>query len=289
MISADLGVTADTVKRKRADRTVGVGRGEKTAVSGEMCLRRLKATVQYDGTDFCGFQRQKNGRTVQEVLESGLGALLGHPVTVRAAGRTDMGVHARGQVISFVTGSPIPTGRVHRGLERFLPEDVLFGPCKEVPMSFDPLRDAKEKTYCYRIWRGDWGCHGDILMSRYSVAYRGHLDFDLMVTEAGNVVGRHDFRNFRALGSSSTTTVRNVFRAEWVRERRRNGEIWEFFISADGFLYKMVRLITGTLVDVGRGRFPPGKIREALSGQSAVRVGTCLPGNGLCLEEVGFS
>ncbi|MGI6643076.1 MAG: tRNA pseudouridine(38-40) synthase TruA [Bacillota bacterium] len=268
-------------------------------------LRRLKATVQYDGTDFLGFQRQKSGRTVQEVLESGLEALLQHKVTVRAAGRTDRGVHARGQVISFVTGSSIPTARIHRGLEKFLPGDVIVGECQEVPMSFDPLRDAVSKTYCYRIWRDDRlnggnrcglggrDCgnrrHGDIMTARFSVAYPGDLDFDLMVAEARDLVGRHDFHNFRAQGSSSSTTVRRVYSAEWFQERSWKGEIWTFSISADGFLYKMVRLITGTLVDVGRGRFSPGKIREALASRSRIKVGTCLPGRGLCLEEVRFS
>ncbi len=248
--------------------------------------RRLKATVQYDGTDFYGFQRQKKGRTVQSVLESALEAYLGHKVTVRGAGRTDSGVHAKGQVISFVTRAKIPADRIHLGLLEFLPKDVLVGTCEEVPIGFDPLKEAKEKTYCYRISRG---FPGDIMMSRYSMAFYGHLDFDLMQDESKYMLGKHDFRNFRAKGSSSVTTVRQVFQVQWERKNPGPGEHWEFWVSGDGFLYKMVRLITGTLIDVGRGRFTPGKIREALNSQGAVQIGKCLPGKGLCLEEIKFS
>ncbi len=254
----------------------GVGQGH----------RRFKTTVQYDGTGFYGFQRQAKGRTVQQVLESALGAYLGHKVTIRGAGRTDSGVHAKGQVISFVSETKTPTNRIHLGLLEFLPKDVLVGMCEEVPISFDPLKEAKEKTYCYRFSRG---FKGDIMMSRYSVAFYGHLDFDLMQDESKYILGRHDFHNFRAKGSSSLTTVRNVFRAEWVKKDPGPREIWEFWVSGDGFLYKMVRLIAGTLIDVGRGRFCQGKIREALISPGNVQIGKCLPGKGLCLEEIKFS
>ncbi len=249
-------------------------------------LRRLAARIQYDGTDFLGFQRQRCGRTVQGVLEAGLEMLLGHPVTLRAAGRTDAGVHARGQVVSFVTCSAFPADRIHLGLRKFLPGDILVGPFCLTSMEFDPLADACEKTYCYRIWRG---VEGNIMLTRFCVALGGPLDFGLMVQESLDFVGKHDFRNFRAKGSGVRTTERRVTKAQWRKEGFPGGEMWEFVVSADGFLYKMVRLMAGTLVDVGRGRFSPGKVREALESEVKVAVGTCLPGKGLCLEEVSFS
>ena len=115
--------------------------------------RRIKATVQYDGTDFLGFQRQAKGRTVQGVLEQALGELLGHPVAVKAAGRTDAGVHARGQVISFVTESSIPAANIPVAVTSFLPPDVIISSADDVDEGFDPQKDAVSKTYCYRIWR----------------------------------------------------------------------------------------------------------------------------------------
>lgn len=222
---------------------------------------------------------------MQGVLEECLGSLLGHQVTVRGAGRTDAGVHARGQVVSFLTHNPIPAQRLPEALSGALPPDVLVDRCEEVPASFDPLRDAVSKTYCYRIWRGPFE---DVFWSRFSYPYRGVLDWDLMVAETAELVGKHDFRGFRAEGSSAVTTVREVFKARWARRECSQGELWEFFITADGFLYKMVRLIVGTLVDVGRGRLPPGQVKRVLLGESVER-GMCLPGKGLCLEEVAFS
>lgn len=256
--------------------------------SEEVRLRRLKAVVQYDGTLFAGFQRQAGQRTVQEVLEGSLALLLGHAVTVRGAGRTDAGVHARGQVVSFTTSNPIPAGRVPRATAAFLPQDVLVESAEDVPAGFDPLRDATGKTYCYRIWRQR---RPDILWERYSYPYSGPLDLGLMQEEARCLLGKHDFLSFRATGSTAKSTVREVRQAGFTQadaDRARDA-LLEFRISADGFLYKMVRLTVGTLLDVGRGHLPPGTIAEALRRPGEVRMGQCVPGKGLCLEEVAFS
>jgi tRNA pseudouridine38-40 synthase len=248
--------------------------------------RRIRATVQYDGTDFLGFQRQAKGRTVQGVLEGALEELLGDPVTVKAAGRTDAGVHARGQVISFVTESSIPASRIPGAVTPFLPSDVLFSSALDADEEFDPQKDAVSKTYCYRVWRGD---APDILVARYSYWWSGPLDLDLMEEEATWLVGRHDFASLRATGSSAVTTVREVMKAQWVRKPQRSrGEMWEFWITADGFLYRMVRLIVGTLIDVGRRRLPAGTVKRLLEEPGSGGAGQCAPGKGLCLEEVSF-
>ncbi|MGI6667601.1 MAG: tRNA pseudouridine(38-40) synthase TruA [Bacillota bacterium] len=248
--------------------------------------RRIRATVQYDGTDFLGFQRQAKGRTVQGVLEQALGELVGHPVTVKAAGRTDSGVHARGQVISFLTESGIPASRIPGAVTPFLPRDVIISSADRVDEGFDPQKDAVSKTYCYRIWRGE---RPDVLWDRYTYRWPGPLDLGLMEEEASWLIGRHDFASLRATGSSAVTTVREVMKARWVRKSGGSrGEMWEFWITADGFLYKMVRLIVGTLIDVGRGKLPKSTVKRLLEEPGLGRAGQCAPGKGLCLEEVAF-
>ncbi len=251
-------------------------------------LRRLKAVVQYDGTSFCGFQRQAGERTVQEVLESALAELLRHQVTVKASGRTDAGVHARGQVISFTTPGTLPADRLPRALRTFLPEDVLLEAAEDVPLDFDPQMDAIGKTYCYRVWRLP---AQDVFWIRYTHWYPWALKFDLLEAEAAAIVGKHDFLPFRAEGSSAKTTVRNVTQAMWVRKDvdGRPDALWEFWISADGFLYKMVRLLVGTMLDVARGHLPPGTVRAALENPGEARIGSCVQGKGLCLEAVYYS
>jgi len=332
-------------------------RRSKAAQSG---IRRLKAVVQYDGAGFSGFQRQKEERTVQSVLESALTELLGHPVVVKASGRTDAGVHARGQVISFTTSSSIPASRIPAAVSTFLPSDVIFECAEDVDMDFDPQMDAVEKTYCYRIWRLE---KRDIFWTRYSHSFPWKLDFGLLEDEAAAIFGKHDFLSFRAEGSSAKTTVREVTEARWVKNtangrgpRIETGDVasrttcgdaganahrhdetrhfygkslstrgavdanihthvcddidmhvndaarggadrymgaepvWEFWISADGFLYKMVRLLVGTMLDVGRGHLSPGTIAAALENPDNVKVkiGACAPAKGLCLEEVEY-
>lgn len=272
---------------------VGVSDVADVPSASETAVRRIRAVVQYDGTDFCGSQRQAGQRTVQGVLEDALEQLLGHQVTIKASGRTDAGVHARGQVISFTTTGSVPADRLSRAVQTFLPEDVLLSSAQDVPLGFDPQMDAVSKTYCYRLWRDQ---KQDMFWTRYSHWYPLRLDFDLLNDEARSIVGRHNFVSFRAEGSSAKTTAREVTRAEWIRREvvGRPDALWEFWISADGFLYKMVRLLVGTLLDVGRGHLLGGAIAAAIEDVnrvwvgSDVRIGACAPAKGLCLEEVRY-
>lgn len=243
--------------------------------------RRIKAIVQYDGTGYSGFQRQKNAMSVQEKLEGALSRLLKHKVVVRAAGRTDKGVHARGQVIVFDTFSTIPAEVFPDALIGYLPEDISVVDTQAVPMSFDPMKDSVSKTYCYRIWRNR---AQDIFWKRFTTWYCGELDFEAMVNESARFLGEHDFSNFSVKSSSVKTTVRKVLDARW----EKGDDLWEFYITGSGFLYKMVRLIAGTLIDVGRGRFPQGTVENALK-EFPHQVGKCASPKGLCLEEVQFS
>jgi len=253
--------------------------------------RRIKMVIQYDGTRYAGFQRQSDFLTIQEVLESCLAALLGHNVNVRASGRTDAGVHARGQVVAFSTSSSIPTDRIPKALNSLLPDDIIVNSAETAVPEFDPMRDAVSKTYCYRIWRDKYM---SVFAHRYVLWYPGRLDFELMLEEAKEFVGCNDFLNFRNRGSSAKTTVRNVSEAKWVRRDvyEKEDVLWEFWVTADGFLYRMVRRMVGTLIDVGRGHLPKGTVKEALNitdGDRSVKVGECVPGKGLCLEKMQFS
>ncbi|MBE3519860.1 MAG: tRNA pseudouridine(38-40) synthase TruA [Firmicutes bacterium] len=257
-------------------------------------VRRIAAVVQYDGTRYAGFQRQAGEVTVQGEIEAALKKLLGHPVKVSGAGRTDAGVHARGQVIAFDTHVPIPPERLPWAATGFLPPDISFVKAWEVEKGFCPRRRAAWKTYCYRLWRLDYRSP---LWGRYAYWYPGELQYDLMVEETKLIPGRKDFKAFRATGSSVQTTVRTVREAYW-RKREADGRddaIWEFWITADGFLYKMVRLLVGTILEVGRGKLPPGTVGLLLADpERAERIGgrsrgSALPGYGLCLEEVILS
>ena len=191
------------------------GCGMRLDVVSGMPNIRIKMCIQYDGTRYSGFQRQKDCLTVQGVLEESLERLLGHPVTIRAAGRTDAGVHARGQEVAFDTTASIPPARIPMALRAFLPEDLIASSATAVPPDFDPVKDAVNKTYCYRIWRLE-GL--SVLAHRYVFWYPGNLDFELMSKEALEFEGTKDFANFRAQGSSARTTVRQVFEARWARK-----------------------------------------------------------------------
>ncbi|HHY35386.1 MAG TPA: tRNA pseudouridine(38-40) synthase TruA [Firmicutes bacterium] len=257
-------------------------------------VRRIAAVVQYDGSRYAGFQRQAGDVTVQGEIEAALMKLLGHPVKVSGAGRTDAGVHARGQVIAFDTQVPIPAERLTRAIEGFLPSDISFVKAWEVERDFSPRKRAAWKTYCYRLWRLEYRSP---LWGRYAYWYPGELQYDLMVEETKLIPGRQNFKAFRATGSSVQSTVRTVRDAYWrTREADgRDGAIWEFWITADGFLYKMVRLLVGTVLEVGRGKLPPGTVGLLLADPEeverirSIRRGQALPGYGLCLEEVILS
>lgn len=263
------------------------------ASDGKRATRRLAAVVQYDGTRYSGFQRQAGTATVQGEIERALSSLLGHPVTVSGAGRTDAGVHARGQVIAFDTETGIPPGKLPRAVAAFLPPDISFVRAWEVERDFSPRKRALWKTYCYRLWRLEylspmWG--------RYAYWYPGDLRYELLVEESKAIVGTNDFTAFRATGSTLCPAGRTVTQACWRRKEAdgRDGAIWEFWITANGFLYKMVRLLVGTMIDVGRGRLAPGTIRLLLTDPEMSRRfpegrGRAVPGHGLCLEEVVLS
>ncbi|MCL6450392.1 MAG: tRNA pseudouridine(38-40) synthase TruA [Acetobacteraceae bacterium] len=245
--------------------------------------RKIKLVVQYDGTDFCGYQRQRGRRTVQGELEAALARVAGARVVVRAAGRTDAGVHARGQVVSFrlPPQSRIPTGRLAVALNSVLPPDLAAVTAEEVEPGFCALRSARAKAYSYTLVTSP---HPSPFWRRFALHWPGPLDLARAEEAMRRFLGCHDFRAFRAEGSSARTTRRTVlcFRLEQEEDRLR------FWVEADGFLYRMVRTMVGTVLEVGRGRFEPGQVDLALATGDKGLAGPALPAHGLCLERVYY-
>ncbi|MDI6823763.1 MAG: tRNA pseudouridine(38-40) synthase TruA [Bacillota bacterium] len=241
----------------------------------------MKLVVQYEGTAYAGFQRQKGLPTVQEELEKALAVCCGEPVAVVGAGRTDAGVHARGQVVSFFTGGTIPTDRIPWALATLLPPDIVVTAAEEVPPTFHARFSARGKVYTYTFWVATFPSP---FWRRYALHVRGPLHRAAMEQAAAALVGRHDFRAFRGEGSAARTTVRTLRRLDL--EEGPGGPVLRLVAEADGFLYHMVRTLAGTLLEVGRGRMPPEQVEQALRTGDRALAGPTLPAHGLCLEQV---
>lgn len=255
--------------------------------------RRLKVTISYDGTEYCGFQRQGRGLvSVQDVLYTAIEKALGPFERFAAAGRTDSGVHALGQVVAFDTMATVPADRVPHALNAALPADVSVLAAGDVAPAFHPRFDARSKTYAYAFY--GWG--GGVrqpLLSRYAYEVRGELDFAPMCRAAGILVGRHDFSAFQDVGRPVKDATRTVYRCEVGRGRHAlppspGAETGYVVVEADGFLYHMVRIVAGTLLAVGRGRMTEQDVEAALAARDRQRTGATVPAHGLCLLEVKY-
>ncbi len=242
-------------------------------------MRRVLLVVQYDGTDYHGFQRQPGLPTVQQELERALGKLLNEKVVITAAGRTDAGVHALGQTVTFETTSPIPIDRIVTALNALLPQAVSAVSAHEAPPDFHPRYDAVGKLYGYRILNRE-------LPSPFIGRYAWHIPEPLDVgsmREAARVLrGRHDFVAFSSAGGSAEGTIRELRRLDV----QQAGDLIEIRAEADGFLYRMVRRIVGTLVEVGHGRLSVGQVEAILAGRDRRQVPRVAPPQGLSLIKV---
>lgn len=248
-------------------------------------VRNIRCVVAYDGTDFLGFQRQSRGPTIQGVLEEAILSLTGERVRVLGAGRTDAGVHALGQVVSFLTASRIPVERWPHALNSRLPGTVVVQHAVEAPSAFHPMRDATAKVYQYTVWNG---LFPSPFWSRWALHVPPPLDVEAMAQAAGFLVGRHDFAAFRAAGSTPVrSTVRHVMELT-VERSDSQPECVRITARADGFLYHMVRNIAGTLLLVGQGRRPPEWVADVLAGRRREAAGPTAPAHGLCLVRVEY-
>jgi len=244
-------------------------------------MRNIKLTLEYDGSDFHGFQRQPHLRTVQGELEERFSRLLGERVHLIGAGRTDAGVHALGQVANFRTTRPVAIGRLADVLNGVLAEDVKVRACEEVEESFHARRCARRRRYRYTAVERE---QPSPILGRFALIVRGGLDVDEMNIAAAALLGRHDFRAYQASGSETTTTERNLLRLSC----RRNGRRIEITAEAGSFLYKMVRIMVGALLRVGRGELRPEALAEALATGEALTKCPPAPACGLCLIRVSY-
>jgi tRNA pseudouridine38-40 synthase len=244
----------------------------------------FKIVLAYDGTDFVGWQRQASGISVQGLVEAALAQLDGREVVVAAAGRTDAGVHALGQVAAFTLERAMAPAAVARALNARLPGDIRVLEAVEVPADFHPRFVAQKKTYRYRIWNAE-------VMPPFERRYAWHvigpLDVEAMTAAARLLEGRHDFAAFQGAGGSTRTTERIV--ASSLIGRTGPGQpLVTYDISGSGFLRYMVRNIVGTLVEVGRGHRPAGWVGEVLASRDRAAAGPTAPPEGLFLVGVDY-
>jgi tRNA pseudouridine38-40 synthase len=239
---------------------------------------RYRATVEYDGTDFAGFQIQRNARTVQGVLEDALARLSdGERHRVDGAGRTDAGVHATGQVIAFTWSGRLADGRLAEAINGLLPLDVAIGDLRRVPAGWHPRYAARYRDYRYTVWNGP----RSPLRERTALGVRDPLDTDAMARGGSALVGRHDFSAF---GSADRQPVRTVHA---VRVRRQ-GQLVTIDVRADAFLRGMVRRIVAVLLEVGRAKLEETAVAAALEARRPALNGAKAPARGLCLRHVAL-
>ena len=244
-------------------------------------MRNLRLDLGYDGTRYRGWQRLPNREdTIQGKLETALSRILGEPIEVSGSGRTDAGVHARGQVANFHCESAMPPEEILQNLRRYLPEDIGIYSCKEVSPRFHARLNAREKTYCYRIWNSDAPC---VFERRFVAVMSEKLDMEAMKQAAGLLLGKHDFSAFCGNNKMKKSTVRELYAIEI----SRRGEEIQLRFTGNGFLYNMVRIMAGTLIEVGRGQRRPEDIPDLFGGKRE-QAGFLAPAQGLCLEEVVY-
>ncbi len=245
--------------------------------------RNIKLVLAYDGTDFHGWQRQQGVRTVQEDVEGVLQRVLRHPLHVDGASRTDAGVHARGQVATVLTTSPIPVENIIRAVGHHLPGDVALVHAALAEPEFHPSRNARGKLYRYRMFNS---AHRpvEVLAGRFAWHVWYPLDLDRMRAAAAALVGTHDFAAFASQGSPRATTVRTVRRIGVLQQA---DEVL-IDVEGDGFLYNQVRNMVGTLFEVARGHWAPERVAEILASCDRRQAGPTAPAHGLCLQWVRY-
>ena len=244
-------------------------------------MRNLRLDICYDGTRYRGWQRLPGkDDTIQGKLETVLSRILGEPIEISGSGRTDAGVHARGQVANFHCESTMAAPEILENLRRYLPEDIGIYSCRDVSERFHARLNAKEKTYCYRIWNSEMPCVFD---RRFVAVMPERLDVDAMEQAARYLMGQHDFAAFCGNAKMKKSTVR------YIRDLTvtRQGNEVRITVTGNGFLHNMVRILVGTLVEVGRGEREPDSIPQLFGGKRA-EAGFLAPAQGLCLMEVYY-
>ncbi len=245
--------------------------------------RNIRLLLSYDGGRYHGFQRQTPPvLAVQNVLEEKLAQVFGDTIELAAAGRTDAGVHAYGQVVNFFTDGTIPTNRIVRAVNSLLPSDIVILTAEEADREFSARHSAKSKTYLYRLQQGEVP---NPFTRQYAWYVRRSLDLPAMQQALHHILGTHDFSSFRAAGGAPMSPVRTMYEAECIE---KSGGILEFRFFGSGFLYHMVRNLVGTLVNVGLGRITPEGFAQILSARDRQQASATAPPEGLYLYKVDY-
>ncbi|MDP2940908.1 MAG: tRNA pseudouridine(38-40) synthase TruA [Candidatus Omnitrophota bacterium] len=252
-------------------------------------LRNIRLTIEYDGTNYCGWQVQKSHKvtrsqshkSIQEVIEKALRRILQEKVKLIASGRTDAGVHALAQVVNFKAHSAIPAEKLQKALNALLPEDIVITQAKETGLDFHSRFQARSKIYRYTILNRDYPC---AFLRNRAYLYPQPLDIKLMQRESRVLLGRHNFKSFQASDKRERDPVRLIKKLKITRSKN----LIYIDIEADGFLYNMVRNIVGTLIEIGRHRFAKGKLKKILLSADRRLAGPLAPAHGLCLVRVNY-
>ena len=244
-------------------------------------MKNIKLTIEFDGSNFCGWQKQPKGRTVQETIEKAIFKATNEQIEINGSSRTDSGVHAKCMVANFFTNSTIPSEKFREAINVRLPEDVSIIRSEEVDENFHARYSSKGKTYSYTIINRYERLS---LGHQYLYHYRYPLDFNKMEEACKYFLGTHDFKAFMSPGSSIKTTVRTIYELYL----KKDGEKIQIFITGNGFLYNMVRIIVGTLLKVGNGKIKPDEIEDIIKEGNRKRAGMCVPAKGLILEKVFY-
>lgn len=245
-------------------------------------MRYLKLTLAYDGSNYHGFQRQKNAVGIQQIVEKALSRMFGEEIKIAASGRTDTGVHAHAQVISFATGGTVPTDKIVQAMSSYLPEDIVAWKAEDVTADFNARYSAVAKRYIYRILITE---AVNPFERNYAWQFKKMPDLSLMQAAADVIIGEHDFSAFRSAGSAPVKTIKNIYKAEWTRIGEQE---LRFTIEGDGFLYHMVRNLVGAMVRVGLGKITLERFKEIFASGDRRQAGTSAPPQGLYLDEVFY-
>jgi tRNA pseudouridine38-40 synthase len=256
----------------------GVISGDNT---GEIVMKNIKIVLEFDGKNYKGWQRQKNGITVQQVLEEAVESLTKEKISIIGSSRTDSGVHAKEYVANFLTSSSIPGDKFYAAINAKLPEDIVIINSEEVDLNFNARYCSLGKTYCYTILNRKLP---PALYRDYVYHVREKVDCRKMKAATKYFLGKHDFSAFKSTGSSAKTSVRTINELNI----EVSGDIIKIYINGDGFLYNMVRIIVGTLLQVGLNKTAPEMVEEIINSKDRRKSGKCVPAKGLCLEKVYY-
>ncbi len=244
-------------------------------------MKRVMLTIAYEGTRYCGWQQQPNAITVEEVINTELQKLLGEDIQVIGASRTDSGVHAQGNVCVFDTETRIPAEKICYALNHSLPEDIVVQSSRQVPDRFHPRKTDCEKTYEYKIWNADFI---QPFNRKYTHFVYRKLDTDKMDKAAKCLLGTHDFTSFCSIHATVPDHIRTIYEAEVIRE----GNLVTIRLRGNGFLYNMVRIIAGTLIQVGTGERDVESVEKALNSLNREMAGPTAPAQGLTLVGIHY-